>query len=230
VDDGDFHDDFDNGFDDDLPEGGDVLGHEPAAVDRWRRWGRHRPRTRWAVAVAAVALLVGLAGVAARGNGHPAAAPAPGATASSGETPPIRIDAVDAEAVAHWFAVRGRASVKTLIRDNNRIAADHVRQDFNALGGDCVQLGDDVDQARVGDPLPDAAAQTSWVVALAHLELGAQACVDGVSNSVPAQLSSGTNEMYLGMMTVLTLETRLDGPPGPADPSEGPTGPAPLRP
>ncbi|MFC1408124.1 hypothetical protein ACEZCY_02370 [Streptacidiphilus sp. N1-12] len=187
--------------------GGDVLGSGPRPAR-----SRRTVRTLWIVGLAVAALVIGLSVNSRYGNGnHRAeAAPGPTATSSSPEPPPIRIDADRAPAVTAWYAGGGKQAVSVLSVDSDRIAVDHIRQDFNALGSDCSQLSRDVAAAQAYLPLPDAGAQDSWAAALGHLELGADGCVDGVTHSLSSQLSAASSEMYTGTMTLLSLQSQLD--------------------
>ncbi|MHA6764117.1 hypothetical protein [Streptacidiphilus sp. PAMC 29251] len=187
--------------------GSDILGSEPPVP----RDGR-TVRRRWIVGVAAAAAIaIGLTvnSTGGQGSRHPVSAPSAATNSSSPAPPPIRIGAASAPAVKAWYVGGGQQAVTLLTGDSDRIATDNIRQDFNALGSDCSQLGSDVAAAQALRPLPDTGAQGSWAEALGHLGLGADACVDGVSNSIAAQLTAGTSELYAGTMTLLSLETQL---------------------
>lgn len=190
--------------------GGDIIGSEPPEA---RHGGA--ARTWRIVGAGAAAVLLGLAvslrgGVTVRHD----AAPGPSTSAYPASSyppapPPVRFDPAHTAAVTAWYRHGGRTIAGALIADAGRMAADRIEQDYNALGSDCSRLGDDVLSAQTFQPLPDAAAQTSWAVALGHLGLGADACLDGVSNSLTSQLAAGADEISTGTATLLSLQTRL---------------------
>ncbi|MFC1420500.1 hypothetical protein [Streptacidiphilus cavernicola] len=194
----------------------DVISSEPPTA---RRGGAAR---NWRIAGAGIAaVLFGLA-VSLRGGvtvhdsaDHPAATTGPAVpVVETGPPapPPIRITPARAAADTAWYAGGGRALAAVLLADADRMAADRIDQDYNALGSDCSRLGDDVVTAQAYRPIPDQGAQNAWAVALGHLGLGADACLDGVSNSLTSQLASGAIEIDTGTTTLRSMETQLGRP------------------
>ena len=199
---------------------GDIIGNDPPPG-----WGGNRTRAWWIVGAGIGAVLLGLAfslngGVNPQGgSGSAANSPAPVASSESLAPPPIRIDAARADADAAWYAGGGQTAVVQLTGDSNRIAVEYIQQNYNALGSDCSRLGSDVAAAQAYAPMPDGSAQNAWAVALGHLQLGAQACVYGVSNSLNSQLDAGNDEIRTGTLTLNSLETQLGPAPSFSVPS-----------
>lgn len=191
----------------------DILSNEPSEGGQHPGRRRLGPRATRRLGGLAVVLLVGVAIVLNQG-GHSGADPddvSPNGGSLVAATPSaIRIDSAHNLAVKAWYESGGRTAATALAGDFNRVTADSARQDSNALASDCSRLSSDAVSDQTFNPVPDPAAQTAWIVALGHLNLGAGACTYGATNHNDAQLSAGTYEMDTGSMGMQALVSRLD--------------------
>jgi hypothetical protein len=155
-------------------------------------------------AVAAIAGIV-IAGVAISSDKRDgnAAKPRPSATKTS--TAPSMADRMH-----DWSDNGGNETLTTLVADLQQVGDDSDPIDLDGLRDSCSTLTADIEAAQEEDPVPDAATNKRWSLALEHLGNSATACTTGAVSGDQSQFDLMASEMDIGIKHLNAVDKRVD--------------------
>lgn len=129
---------------------------------------------------------------------------------SATATPTTPLPATDPVAVVAWFKdSRHHTGLKSLDGDLSRYTAGFRASDAGIVLSACNELAHDVRILKTFEPIPDAPAQASWVLALADLEQGSADCASGILNNDTAQSAKAKSEISKGNSEYAAVVDRL---------------------
>jgi hypothetical protein len=154
-------------------------------------------------AVAAITVIA-LAGCGSAAPGH-ATTPAPVARPTTASPP-----ADTASQVHAWFEGPGGQAFSAVVTRLEKFGASGRAGRIAAARRDCARLGRAVTTAQAAPPVPDAASQRFWALALTHLESAAADCQAGAGSGDASMVNEADAAIVIAGNDLAQMTVRLD--------------------
>lgn len=159
----------------------------------------HKKRRTRAITIAsAAAAIVVIAGVGLAISINKSDDKGVPSTSSSAPDPTPSVSKDIAQEIADWRDNGGSDTLSTLVSDLTAVGKASDPVDLDGLRDSCSTLTADIESAQEGNPIPDAATNKRWSLALEHLGNSASACTRGAVSGDQDSFDLMASEMEIG--------------------------------